>query len=145
MKDVKIRPLKESELTRLYELWTTAGLHFKSKGRDSMSNLRRQRKADPSLFVGAFEGSSLVGAVIASDDGRKAWINRLAVTPQARRKGVGTLLVRHCELILRKRGRGIFCVHIEDDNPESVRLFAKEGYSRELNIFYYTKRDSKDY
>ena len=145
MTDVKIRPLKESELGSLYELWTAAGLHFKSKGRDSISNLRKQRRHDPSLFVGAFEGSDLVGAVIASDDGRKAWINRLAVVPQARRKGIASLLVRHCERVLRKRGRGIFCVHIEDGNPESVQLFAKEGYSREFDIFYYTKRDSKDY
>jgi len=145
MTHIKMRPLKESELEDLGNLWAASGLSFKSKGRDSRSNLRRQRKEDPSLFVGAFEGKKMLGAVIASDDGRKAWINRLAVGPDARGKGVAKALIRHCEEKLRSRGRHIFCVHIEHDNVESMKLFEKEGYRREDLIFYYTKRDSKDY
>jgi len=145
MTDIKIRPLKESELKGLSKLWTESGIHFKVRGRDSPPNLRRQRRSDPELFVGAFEGKKMLGAVIASDDGRKAWINRLSVVPEARGRGIATALIRHCERTLRRRGRHIFCVHIEHDNPESMYLFKKEGYDREDLIFYYTKRDSKDY
>lgn len=145
MTDIEIRPLKESELKVMGKLWTESGLHFKVRGRDSPPNLRRQRRSDPDLFVGAFEGKKMLGAVIASDDGRKAWINRLAVAPEARGRGIATALIRHCERTLRRRGRHIFCVHIEHDNPESMYLFKKEGYDREDLIFYYTKRDSRDY
>lgn len=145
MTGIKIRPLKESELPRLRELWIASGLSFKPKGRDSPSNLRQQRRNDPAMFVGAFEGQKMLGAVIASDDGRKAWINRLGVMPDARGRGIATALIKHCEKVLRRRGRRIFCVHIEHDNPESMRLFAKEGYHKEDLIFYFTKRDSKDY
>lgn len=145
MRAAKIRPLKESELVELRSLWTDSGLHYRAKGRDSLPSLRKQRKSDPPLFVGAFDGDKMVGAVIASDDGRRAWINRLAVAPEARGRGIATALIRHCEKVLRRRGRHLFCVHIEHDNPESMKLFTKEGYKRENLIFYYAKREREDY
>lgn len=142
---LKIRPLKSNELVSLRRLWAESGLPFKPKGRDSMENLRRQRLRDPRLFVGAFDGNKMVGAVLASDDGRKGWINRLAVVPDARGKGAATQLIRHCEGIFRKRGRRLFCVHIEAYNTESIALFEREGYAKEEEIFYFTKREREDY
>lgn len=142
---LKIRPLKSKEIPLLGELWTEAGLSFKPTGRDSLRNLRRQWLRDPDLFIGVFLGEKMIAAVIASDDGRKAWINRLAVVPEGRHKGIALELIDRCEAVLRKRGRHIFCVHIEDDNEESVRLFDKAGYNREECIHYYTKRDRNDY
>ena len=87
----------------------------------------------------------MVGAAIASDDCRKGWINRLAVHPKARGKGIGGSLIRYCEGILRKRGRLLFCVHIEDYNKESMEVFGHHGYKKEEGIFYFTKRESDDY
>jgi len=142
---VTVRPLRESELNALVRVWKISGLPYRAKGRDSLASLRRQRSSDPELFVGAFEERKLVGTVIASDDGRRAWINRLAVIPEARGRGIATVLIRYCEKVLRRRGRRLFCVHIDHDNPESMNLFAKEGYRREELIFYYAKRDREDY
>jgi ribosomal protein S18 acetylase RimI-like enzyme len=142
---VKLRAMKPNEIKLLIRLWTEAGLPYRPKGRDSLGNLRMQRLRDPELFVGAFIGSELVGAVIASDDGRKGWINRLAISPAARGKGIATMLVRHCEKILRKRGRLLFCVHIEGYNVESMKMFEHLGYSKEEDIFYFTKREDSDY
>jgi ribosomal protein S18 acetylase RimI-like enzyme len=141
----KLRALRSEEVRLLSGLWTDAGLPFRPKGRDSLQNLREQRRNDPELFVGAFLGGSLVGAVIASDDGRKGWINRLAVLPSARGKGIAAMLVRYCEDILRRRGRLLLCVHIEGYNKDSMKMFESLGYSKEEDIFYYTKRESPDY
>jgi ribosomal protein S18 acetylase RimI-like enzyme len=140
-----LRPLRSGEIALLWELWKAAGLPFKPNGRDSLANLRRQRMRDPPLFVGAFIGPKLVGAAIASDDGRKGWINRLAVASDARGKGIATMLIRYCERIFRRRGRLLFCVHIEGYNQESMRLFEGQGYHKEEDIFYYTKRESNEY
>ena len=145
MTSIVIRPLKESELGDMINVWKESGLPYRTKGRDGLPSLKKQRRIDPKLFVGAFSGKRLIGAVIASDDGRRAWINRLAVIPEERGKGIATALIRHCERTLRRRGRELFCVHIEHDNPESMKLFSKEGYKREDLIFYYAKRDRKDY
>jgi len=144
-KRIIIRPLRERELDDMVRLWKVAGLSYKPRGRDRMALLEAQRRRHPELFIGAFAGRELVGAAIASDDGRKAWINRLAVHPDHRRSGLALAMIDHCERLFRRSGRGIFCVHIEKGNSASMRLFRKAGYHREHDIFYYTKRVSEDY
>ena len=134
--------MNENELDAMTKVWLEAGLPYRPTGRDSLASLKLQLRAFPDLFIGAFEGDRLVGVAIASDDGRKGWINRLAVIPAAQKKGVGRAIVNECEKALRKRGRGIFSILIEGDNPDSEGLFLGMGYKREDDIIYYAKRDS---
>jgi len=143
--DISLRPMLESELDKLPVLWTEAGLPYRPQGRDSMPNLNAQQKAAPDLFIGAFSEDRLLGAVIASDDGRKGWINRLAVHPSARNAGIGKGLVQACEDALRRRGRELFAVLIERDNEESMEFFEKIGYKFEEDILYYTKRERESF
>lgn len=145
LKGLTMRPLKESEIALLPKLWDDSGLPYKSAGRDSLKKLRAQRKADMDLFIGVFQGKKMVAAAIASDDGRKGWINRLAVLPDMRGKGIAVALISECEKILRRKGIRLFCVHIEGYNSESMRLFEKAGYKKEEDIFYYTKRELDSY
>ena len=137
--------MKDSELQEMVKLWADAGLPRRPKGRDSMRNLKKQHKAAPELFLGAFADGKMLGVVLASDDGRKGWINRLAVVPKARRTGVARLLIDRSERALRRRGRKIFCAHIEDYNETSMQLFGKVGYHKEEGIYYYTKREDPEY
>jgi len=137
--------MRESELGMLAELWADSGLPYRPRGRDSMSNLRTQLRASPDLFIGAFSKERLLGVVIASDDGRKGWINRLAVHPSSRNTGIGRELVRACEDALRKRGRELFAVLIEKDNEGSAEFFESLGYKFETGILYYTKRERESF
>jgi ribosomal protein S18 acetylase RimI-like enzyme len=140
---LQIRPLRERELHAMTRVWELAGLPYRPTGRDSLESLQEQRKAFPDLFMGAFIDETLVGVAIASDDGRKGWINRLAVIPEARRHGIGTAIVEECERALRTRGRGVFSILIEGENQVSEDLFLKMGYKLEEYIKYYAKRDSQ--
>lgn len=144
-KGLEMRPLKEDEISLLPKLWKASGLPYKPSGRDSPRRLMAQRNADKDLFIGVFHGNDLVAAAIASDDGRKGWINRLAVLPEMRGKGIAVALIAECEKILRRRGIRLFCVHIEAYNSESMKLFEKVGYKKEEDIFYYTKRELDSY
>ena len=140
-----IRPLKVTELKAMRRIWTVAGLPYKPRGRDSPQRLVKQLKDKPTLFLGAFSDGKLVGAVLCSDDGRKGWINRLAVLPEFTGRGIATALITQSEKALRRRGTHIFCIHIEGENDDSTRLFEKAGYHRETDIFYYTKRERDTY
>lgn len=140
---LQIRPLRERELHAMTRVWELAGLPYRQTGRDSLESLQEQRKAYPDLFIGAFIDEALVGVAIASDDGRKGWINRLAVIPEARRHGIGTAMVEECERALRTRGRGVFSILIEGVNQASEDLFLGMGYKLEEDIKYYAKRDSQ--
>jgi len=141
---MEIRKLTIDQYEELVNLWRRAGLPFKPKGRDSKEAIARQMNANPEFFLGAFENGRLVGAVIVSSDGRKGWINRLAVDPDFRRRGVASTLVAEAERVLRKHGIRIFCALIEDGNEASKRLFKKCGYVEHHDIIYFSKRESDD-
>ena len=117
---------------------------FKPKGRDSRHAITKQMEREPSFFLGAFQGKTLVGTVVGSYDGRKGCINRLAVDPKHRRRGVAKLLVTRMEKILEKKGAAVLFALVEDSNEQSVNLFEKLGYITDRSILYLSKRKSQD-
>lgn len=139
-----VRTLTEGDLAHVPRVWVESGLPYRPKGRDAPEGLREQLRRDPDLFLGAFAGDDMIGVAIATDDGRKGWINRLAVLPGYRRMGVGRALIDACEAALRRRGRGVFCILIEGENDASEKLFLTSGYRDENDIRYYAKRDSEE-
>ena len=96
------------------------------------------------LFIGAFENNILIGVAVGSDDGRKGWVNRIAVDPEHRRKGVAQVLINAVEDALKKRVRKIICTLIEDWNKNSLKLFEKCNYVLHRDIFYLSKRESEE-
>jgi len=139
---MQIRSLSISDYDQIVALWQNAGLSYKPEGRDRKDAIQAQMAANPESFVGAFENSQLVGVVVASTDGRRGWINRLAVDLNCRRRGVAKALVSEAEKILRKRGMRIFCVLIDAENSGSMQLFKNCGYKEHRDIVYFSKRDS---
>jgi len=143
--EITIRRLTINDYDRIIELWKRASLPFKPKGRDSFEAVKKQMEAEPELFLGAFHGERLVGTVIGSYDFRmKGWINRLAVDPAYRRKGVAQKLIAEMEKILKSKGAAIIAALIELPNPASINLFKKLGYTVHHNIVYVTKRESNE-
>jgi N-acetylglutamate synthase len=128
----------------LVDLWKQAGLEYRPNGRDSKLSIVIQMSMDPELFLGAFEDGRLIGSVIATFDGRRGWINRLAIVPEERRKGVAKALIARAEKLLRQRGAMIIGAHVERENAASLRLFENSGYSSRGDIVYMSKRDRPD-
>ena len=124
-----------------------SGLPARPRGRDSRPEMRRQMGLGTSVFLKAVvrEGRKdrIVAVVLGTHDGRKGWINRLAVLPEYRRRGLGSLLVKELEGRFRKMGLDIYCGMIETYNDESMAFFARLGYVRHEDIIYYTKRKSE--
>ncbi len=140
-----IRVLTPDDYNMIIQIWESAGLSCKPKGRDSKKEISQQMKLDPDMFLGCFVKGELAGLVIGSYDQRKGWINRLAVVPEHRRKGIAKALVKKIEEILKKKGFRIIAILIESDSPESMKLFTEAGYVKPYNdIEYLTKRESDE-
>lgn len=140
----RIRRLTISDYDEMIKLWERSSLPFKPKGRDSRQETKRQMNSNPKLFLGAFEGNALVGTVVGSYDGRKGWINRLAVDLEYRRQRIAQLLVARIEDALREKGAKIICALVEESNLGSISLFEKLGYVTDRGILYLSKRESED-
>jgi hypothetical protein len=137
-----LRPLRPEDYDALVALWRDAGLSFRPRGRDTRAHLTREIRGPCSLFLGAERHGRLVAAVLGTHDGRKGWINRLAVHPQHRGRGLARALVAAVEQRLRARGIHIVACLIEEGNDRSVELFQRLGYREHPEIRYLTKRET---
>jgi DNA polymerase III epsilon subunit family exonuclease len=141
---VVIRPMRGDELPAMRDLWVAARLTHKPKGRDRMERLAAEMESGRAAFIGAYLDSQLVGTVIATDDGRRGWINRLAVHPDYRGRDIARALIRAAESYLRGLGIAVLDALIDADNEASRQLFNSEGYVQVPDILYFTKRPSRD-
>jgi len=139
-----LRRLTTDDHAAILLLWQRAGLHsIRPEGRDSRSEFEKQL-ARGQVAIGLEEGGTLIGVVLATNDTRKGWINRLAIDPDYRRKGYGEQLACAAEEALREAGMKLIAAFIEEGNTASLALFEKLGYAVHQNIYYVSKRDSAD-
>jgi len=138
--DVVIRRFRMSDYDRVIELWQQGHLPLKPKGRDSREEIERQIQLSNVIFLVAESAGKVIGTVLATHDGRKGWINRLAIDPAFREQGLGQKLIQEAEEELEKDGIMMFAALIEEDNLPSINLFGKLGYEYHPEIKYFTRK-----
>jgi ribosomal protein S18 acetylase RimI-like enzyme len=137
---VGIREYRTGDYESVLALWAGAGLPFKPEGRDRRKIVDSQVRQPNVIFLVAESEGRLVGTVLATHDGRKGWINRLAVDPAYRGRGIGSRLVRETETRLEALGMDVLACLIEEGNDASVRTFETLGYERHPEIHYFVKK-----
>ena len=114
-------------------LWRNGSLHLGPS--DTARALERSRQRDPELFLVAEATGRPVGAVLGRYDGRRGWINHLAVDPDARHRGIGTALVRELEERLRRKGCSKVNLHVARSNATVGAFYERLGYRRADLLF----------
>jgi len=139
-----IRHLNPDDYDELIRLWSICGLTHRPKGRDSREAIDEQFALANMCFLGMFDGDRMIGTVIGSHDGRKGWINRLAIDPEYRGRELAANLIDSAEDYLHAQGIRVIAALIEDENTPSMATFAKAGYEAWEGIVYFSKRPSWD-
>ena len=142
--EVTFRSLLPSDYDDLIRLWQEAGLPYRPLGRDQREKILTELNNPFEMFILAFCHDRLVGSILASHDGRKGWLNRLCVMPDFRKQGLGRALIAEAEKFLENQGLEIFACLIEEENAESMKLFANAGYTRFDEIKYFTRKKHPD-
>lgn len=132
------------EYEAVLRLWTDAGLPYRPLGRDSPEKVAIELQRGTAVFLAAEASGELVGVVLGTHDGRKGWINRLAVASAWQRRGIARLLVREVEARLAARGMEITAALVETPNQASLAFFLEIGYLHDAEIEYVSKRRSAD-
>ncbi len=140
----KIRKLNIADYDEIISLWAEAGLTFKPKGRDSQASMTKEMARDGVQYFGYCENSQLIGVGLANYDGRRGWINRLAVHPDYRGRNIAGELISECERFLRSKGAVVLAALIEDINEPSMTCFEKAGFTCEKSWLYFCKRSSPE-
>jgi ribosomal protein S18 acetylase RimI-like enzyme len=137
----RIRPFSSEDYESIIDLWRSSGLTIKAS--DSLSELEKLCAFNPNRFLiaestGEAGPKRIVGAVIGAFDGRRAWIYHLAVLPDARRHGVGTLLMREIETRLRADGAIKVNLLVEPENVNAAQFYRGLGYA-EVRLMFLTR------
>jgi len=101
---MNIRVMTLDDYDAVYALWQSLpgiGLHEHEDSREGIAYYLR-RNPD-SCFV-AVEGGAIIGAVLCGNDGRRGYINHLAVAQEHQGRGLGRVLVIACLEAMRKEG-----------------------------------------
>ena len=135
-----IREFSIKDYDAIMTLWNDAQLPFKPKGRDKRDKIECELKQEKAIFLVAEINGKLVGSVFGTHDGRKGWINRLAVSPKFQRQNIAKKLIVEIEYRFSELGIDIIACLVEDWNTTSLQVFEKLGYKKHSDIAYFSKR-----
>lgn len=138
--DLELCDLGAADYAAILALWDRAGLSVRPDGRDAPEAFARQLAGGRQRVIGLRAGGELVAVAVLTHDGRKGWINRLAVAPEHRRRGLARRLVAEAERwFTEDLGLEIWAALIEGYNHDSQALFAALGFQRG-DVVYVTRR-----
>ena len=97
---------------------------------DARSVIVRFLERNPGLsFVARVDGV-LVGAALCGHDGRRGYIDRLAVHPSHRCQGIGRILTSRCLYHLMKCGITKWYLFVPEDNQGAIAFWQKLGWQQ---------------
>jgi ribosomal protein S18 acetylase RimI-like enzyme len=132
--------LQTADYDDVLALWQRAGLPVRAEGRDAPAAFARQMASGLQRVIGLRANGALVAVAVLTHDGRKGWINRLAVDAAYRRQGLARRLVAEAERwFTQDVGLEVWAALIERHNEASLLLFEKLGYGQP-DVAYVSKR-----
>jgi GNAT superfamily N-acetyltransferase len=136
--------LQAADYDEVLALWQHAGLPVRAEGRDAPAAFARQMASGLQRVIGLRADDKLVAVAVLTHDGRKGWINRLAVEPAYRRQGLARRLIAEAERWFAQNiGLEVWAALIERHNDASLLLFEELGYGQP-DVAYVSKRMRHD-
>ena len=105
---------------------------------DSIQGTERYLQRNPGLSFVAEDETGIVGTLMAGHDGRRGYIQHLAVAPAVRGQGVGARLVELCVDALKAQGIVKTHVHVIGDNGTGQAFWSSCGWTHRAEIEMYS-------
>ena len=126
--NISIRNYSTVDYEQVKQILVDTGLYYEPL--DSSERLQEKILRDPTSIYVALKSERVVGTVSLMEDGRMAFIFRLAVNPEDQNKGLGKTLMKEAENELFRRGHREINILAEEDNTELQEYYEKQGYER---------------
>ena len=126
-----IRECRPEEAEALLALWQVAGTS--PSVTDTITDIQRAIESSASVLVAEVD-RHIVGSLIATFDGWRGNMYRIAVHPDHRRLGIGRALVKEGEKCLAKLGVKRITALVEEKYPWATAFWSDVGYEVEPGI-----------
>lgn len=138
-----LRPLTLADYDAVHALLRgSAGVVLRSA--DSRAAVARYLERNPGLSLVCCDAEAIVGCLMCGHDGRRGYLQHLAVHPDYRRRGIGSELVARC--VAQLAALGIEKCHLDvlASNAAAAGFWTRRGWTRRSDIDRYSLLASDD-
>ncbi|AIW20775.1 GNAT family N-acetyltransferase [Vibrio coralliilyticus] len=140
---VTIRPMAIEDYDAVIRLWLqTEGMSVRDA--DSRENIALYLDRNSNLSFVAISEGNIIGAVLVGTDGRRGYLQHLAVLPQFRGQRIGYQLISQSINALAKIGIPKTHLFVYDDNLNAQKFYEKLGWFPRDNIRMYSYNSSSN-
>ncbi|CAH0529659.1 Acetyltransferase YpeA [Vibrio hippocampi] len=138
-----IREMDISDYSQVIELWSETEAML-LRDADSMENIARYLQRNPNLSFVALKGGDIVGAILVGTDGRRGYIQHLAVNSNCRGQGIGAKLISAAVDGLANIGIAKTHLFVANDNLNAQGFYQKLGWFArdEVRMFSFNSSNS---
>jgi ribosomal protein S18 acetylase RimI-like enzyme len=121
-----IRTFRLGDYAAITRIWQETGLEQTEA--ESLDALAKQLAWDSELVMVAELDGEVVGVIVGTIDGTRAYFYRLAVHPSFQGTGIGRKLVESLENRFRQRGVNRVLIMVNQDNKKVLPFYHSLGY-----------------
>jgi N-acetylglutamate synthase len=134
-----IREMQPADLAAVIDFWNSVeGIGMSPD--DNPEDLKSYLAHNPGLSFVAHTGADLAGAVLCAQDGRRGYINHLAVAPSHRKQGLGDQLVSCCLEALRERNIHKCHIFVFCNNQPAIAFWTQTGWENRTDLMVMSRR-----
>ena len=134
---MEIRVMKAEDYDKLYELWMTIkGFGIRSID-DSREGVARFLKRNPTTSVTAWDGDTLIGAILCGHDGRTGCFYHVCVDPAYRCHGIGKSMVAYAMSALKDEHINKITLIAFTKNDIGNTFWSTIGWTKRSDVNYY--------
>ena len=135
--NVQYREMEISDYDEVISLWQKAE-GIKLRDADSREGIEKYLQRNPGLSFVALDDGSVIGTIMSGHDGKRGYIQHLAVSEENRRSGIGSKLLSLCINALSAQGILKSHIHVLSNNDLAKAYWSNRGWIQRKDIEVYS-------
>ena len=127
MENLIIRPYCNKDEQAVIDLWITCRLVVPTN--NPQRDIERKQLVNPEMFLVGCLDKQIVATCMAGYEGRRGWINYLAVSPDHRRQGFATMMMKEAAKRLKSAGCPKINIQIRTTNKNVIAFYESIGFT----------------
>lgn len=137
------RIMEISDYDNVIALWEKSqGVQLRDA--DSKEGISKYLKRNPGLSFVCENDGNIIGTIMSGHDGKRGYVQHLAVDESVRNSGVGGALVTHCLDALKKEGILKSHIHVLSSNEYAQSFWRNRGWKERTDLKVYSYINSNN-